>query len=61
MKTIAIFLIRFYQICISPSSRASLQVLSYVLPICAGSGEKVWFSERNLSGYEKITEMSSLP
>lgn len=44
-----------------PSSRASLQVLSYVLPICAGSGEKVWFSERNLSGYEKITEMSSLP
>lgn len=26
-----------------PSSRASLQVLSYVLPICAGSGEKYGF------------------
>jgi hypothetical protein len=38
-----------------------LQVLSNLFPVCPGSGGKIWFSKRILSGREENTEMSSLP
>ena len=61
MKTIAIFLIRFYQICISPLLAPRCRFYPTCSQYALEAVKKYGFSERNLSGYEKNTEMSSLP